>query len=211
MAQKVKIVIADDHALFRDGLKNLLESKGYDIIGTAKDGLEAIELAEKLKPDIMLIDILMPKCDGLETTMLVNAKFPNIRIVILTSSENEQNIFDAIKYGACGYFIKNFDSETLFELLEALKKGEVPVSPGLAGKILSNISEEHDTSRHRLTMRQREVLALVAQGYIYKDIAKKLGVKERTVKYHIETSINKLHLQNRQQLIRYASKIGLIE
>jgi DNA-binding NarL/FixJ family response regulator len=209
----MKIVIADDHALFMDGLKNLLESRGYQVIGTAKDGMEAFSLAKKLQPDVMLIDIFMPNCDGLEATMLINANFPKIKIVILTSSENEEDVFNAVKYGACGYFIKTFNSDRLFELLSALELKETPVSPGLAGKVLGEFQtgeQESAKSNIYLTDRQREVLSLVTQGHIYKEIAENLGISERTVKYHIQSAIDKLHLQNRQQLISYASKAGLL-
>jgi DNA-binding NarL/FixJ family response regulator len=210
----MKIVIADDHALFMDGLKNLLESRGYRVIGMAKDGMEALDLAKKLQPDVMLIDIFMPNCDGLEATMLINANFPKIKVVILTSSENEQDVFNAVKYGAYGYFIKSFNSDRLFELLDALEHEETPVSPGLASKILEEFytsKQEQAKRKHYLTDRQREVLSLVTQGHIYKEIAKTLGISERTVKYHIQSAIDKLHVQNRQQLINYASKAGLLE
>ncbi len=213
----MKIVIADDHALFAEGLKNLLETREYNVAGIAKNGLEAFELAKKLQPDVMLIDIFMPLCDGLEANMLINARFPEIKIVILTSSENEQDMFNAVKFGACSYFIKNFESERLFEILEALKDGEIPVSPGLAGKILEEVRMGNKNQRDNqnnpvdLTERQREVLFLVAQGCIYKEIADKLGISERTVKYHVQNSIDKLHLQNRSQLINYVSKFELLE
>jgi DNA-binding NarL/FixJ family response regulator len=209
----MKIVIADDHALFVDGLKNLLESRGYQVIGSAKDGMEAFSLAQKLQPDVMFIDIFMPNCDGLEATMLINANFPKIKIVMLTSSENEEDVFNAVKYGACGYFIKTFSSEILLDFLAALKLDETLVSPGLAGKVLEEFQSEKQESaegNHYLTDRQREVLSLVAQGHIYKEIGEKLGISERTVKYHIQSAIDKLHLQNRQQLISYASKAGLL-
>jgi len=210
----MQIVIADDHALFMDGLKNLLHSRGYQVIGMAKDGLEALNLAKKLQPEVMLIDIIMPRCDGLEATMLISATCPEIKIVMLTSSENEQDVFNAIKYGACGYFIKSFSSEKLFELLKALRRNETPVSPGLAGKILAELSEHQEgrsREKQQLTERQREVLALVAQGDTYRKASDQLGISERTVKYHIQSAVDKLQLQNRQQLINYASKAGLLE
>lgn len=214
MVMLMQIVIADDHALFMDGLKNLLLSRGYQVIGMAKDGLEALNLAKKLQPEVMLIDIIMPRCDGLEATMLISATCPEIKIVMLTSSENEQDVFNAIKYGACGYFIKSFSSEKLFELLEALRRNETPVSPGLAGKILAELSEHQEgrsREKQQLTERQREVLALVAQGDTYRKASDQLGISERTVKYHIQSAVDKLQLQNRQQLINYASKAGLLE
>ncbi len=209
----MKIVIADDHALFMDGLKNLLLTRDYEVVGTAKNGLKAFELAKQLQPDVMLIDIFMPECDGLEATTLISSSFPDIKIIILTSSENENDIFSAVKAGACGYFIKNFESEKLFEVLEALENDEIPVSPGMAGKILNELQagKRRIGDKSDLTDRQREVLSMAAQGLFYRDIAEKLGISERTVKYHIKTCINKLHLQNRNQLISFATKSNIIE
>jgi len=211
--RKMKIVIADDHALFADGLKNLLETRDHEVIGSARNGLEAFEMARLLSPDIMLIDIFMPQYDGLEATTLISSSFPEIKIVILTSSENENDIFSAVKAGACGYFMKSFESDQLFEVLGALENDEIPVSPGLAGKILKELQDGKRAANGRddLTDRQREVLSLVAQGMFYRDIAEKLEISERTVKYHVKTSIDKLHLQNRNQLITFASRANIIE
>lgn len=211
----MRIIIADDHALFTDGLKNLLQARGYEIIGIARDGMEAFDLAKKLKPDLMLIDIYMPRCDGLEATMLISATLPDIKIMILTSSEDEKNVFDAIRYGASGYFIKNFDSDLLFESIDALQKGESLVSQGLAGKILEELEssrkKQEENSKHDLTERQREVLLLSARGHTYKKIAGELYISERTVRYHIQSAIDKLHLQNRQQLINFAHRAGMLD
>ncbi len=211
----MKIVIADDHALFTDGLKNLLKSRGYEIAGIARDGLEAFKLAKKLKPDLMLIDIFMPHCDGLEATKLISANFPEIKIMIITSSEDEKNVFDAVKFGASGYFIKSFDSKQLFDSIEALHKGETLISPGLAGRILDELElvkkKQKDCAGQGLTERQREVLTLSAQGHTYTNIASNLNISERTVRYHIQSAIDKLHLQNRQQLISYASRSGMLD
>lgn len=211
----LRIIIADDHALFTDGLKNLLQSRGFEIIGIVRDGLEAFNLAKKLKPDLMLIDIFMPHCDGLEATKLISANFPEIKIMILTSSEDEKNVFDAIKYGASGYFIKSFDSKLLFKSIEAMQNGESLVSSGLANKILEELEmtrkKQAENYRHSLTERQREVLSLSAQGHTYKHIARRINISERTVRYHIQSAIDKLHLQNRQQLISYAARAGMLD
>lgn len=209
----MKIVIADDHALFVDGLKNLLLTRDYEVVGTAKNGLEAFELAKQLRPEVMMIDIFMPECDGLEATTLISSSFPDIKIIMLTSSENENDIFSAVKAGACGYFIKNFESDKLFGVLEALENDEIPVSPGMAGRILNElqVGKRKIEDKGNLTDRQREVLSMAAQGLFYRDIAEKLGISERTVKYHVKTCINKLHLQNRNQLISFATKSNIIE
>ncbi len=211
----MKIVIADDHALFTDGLKNLLKSRGYEIAGIARDGLEAFKLAKKLKPDLMLIDIFMPHCDGLEATKLISANFPEIKIMILTSSEDEKNVFDAVKFGASGYLIKSFDSNMLFDAIEALQKGDIMLSPSLAARVLDELEnirgKKEECFKHDLTDRQLEVLSFSAQGHTYSMIAKTLNITERTVRYHIQSAIDKLHLQNRQQLISYASRAGLLE
>lgn len=207
----MRILIADDHRIFAEGLKNLLESRHYEVIGIAENGNEAVLKAKELEPDIIFMDIRMPSCDGLEATMLISMKQPNIKIIMLTTSENEDDLFDAIKYGACGYFIKSIDSEKLFDLLDDLNEGNTLVFSGVAEKLLCELESSTENSNSTLTQRQIEILSLVSKGLTYKDISNRLSISERTVKYHIKASIDKVHLQNRQQLLSYATKIGLIK
>lgn len=214
----MRILLADDHPLFLDGLKNLLKIRGIDVIGTAIDGLEALDKARALKPDVILMDIRMPQLNGLAATRLIKAEQPDVKIVILTYSENDEDLFEAIKSGACGYLLKAEETDKFFELLSGLMKGEVPLSPSLAGRVLQEFSRQGRTIRsigqpveeeEALTPRQVEVLTLVAQGLIYKEIGAKLFLSERTIKYHMGEIIERLHLENRRQVIEYARRMNL--
>ncbi len=135
-------MLADDHPLFLDGLKNLLSAHGVKVLGTARDGLEALEKARSLRPDVILMDIQMPRCDGLCATRLIKAELPEIKIVMLTMSSDDDDLFEAIKCGACGYLLKTQDTEEFFGHLAALEHGEPPLSPGLAARILRQLSQQ---------------------------------------------------------------------
>src|SRR5512136_797956 len=136
----MKLLLADDHPLFLDGLKNLLTRRGEQVVGTARDGLEALEKARSLRPDLILMDIQMPRCDGLAATRLIKAELPEIKIVMLTMSSDDDDLFEAIKSGACGYLLKTQDTEQFFIQLQELARGEAPLSPGLAARILQLLS-----------------------------------------------------------------------
>lgn len=214
----MRILLADDHPLFLDGLKNLLKIRGIDVVGTAIDGLEALEKARALKPDVILMDIWMPQLNGLAATRLIKAEQPDIKIVMLTYSENDEDLFEAIKSGACGYLLKAEETDKFFELLSGLMNGEVPLSPSLAGRVLEEFFRQGRTIRstgqpvekeEALTSRQIEVLTLLAQGLIYKEIGAKLFLTERTIKYHMGEIIERLHLENRRQVIEYAGRMNL--
>ncbi|WKY44939.1 response regulator transcription factor [Eubacteriaceae bacterium ES2] len=214
----MKILLVDDHPLFLKGLQFLLESYKISVLGTVNNGKDAISQARHLKPDIILMDIQMPEFSGIETLKLIKAEMPEIRIIMLTASEEDDDLFDAIKYGASGYLIKNTDADELVEALYSLEKGEVLLSPGLAEKLLNEFSEaEQEDSDNlnkdgsTLTPRQMEVLELVAQGLTYEDAGDQLGLSRRTVKYHMEKIIETLQMENRAQVIAYAARIGLVE
>lgn len=207
----MKILIVDDHKLFAEGLKNLLQTRNYNVVAIAKDGSEAVEFAKKIQPDIVFMDIKMPNCDGLEATMLINLYNPDIKIIMLTTSEDDEDLFTAIKYGACGYFVKSIESQKLFELLDEIKRGNTWVFAGIAGRLIDEIKNTPSDTNNTLTERQLKILSLVSKGKTYKEIAEILNITERTIKYHIKNAIDKVHLQNRQQLISYATKLGLIK
>jgi two-component system NarL family response regulator len=221
----MKILLVDDHPLFIEGLRNLLASEGIEVIGIAHDGFEALFEARRLHPDVILMDVQMPQCDGVAATRLIKAEMPEIKIVMLTMSEDEQNLFDAVKSGASGYLLKRLDAERLFEYLTDLNSGHPPFSPGLANKLLDEFarlsthpSPSKDESEHSadampdtgLSTRQTQILTLVAQGQTYKQVAQTIGIGERTVKYHMAEILERLHLQNRTQVIAYATKAGLV-
>ena len=224
-ARGLRVLLADDHALFLDGLRNLLTAHGVHVVGLANDGIEAQDLARKLRPDIILMDIHMPKCDGLEATRRISSELSFIKIVMLTVAAEEELLFDALKSGASGYLLKNLESAAFLDLLDEVVRGEVALSPGLADKLLHAFDtpdgqivavkaapETDDTPPTEaptvLTDRQAEVLSLVTRGLTYKEIAARLYITERTVKYHMGEVLARLHLQNRRAAILYAQRMG---
>ena len=219
----LRILLVDDHSLFLEGLRNLLVSEGIQVVGLAKDGLEALAQARRLHPDVILMDIEMPRCDGVRATRLIKAELPECKIIILTISEDEQDLFEAVKSGASGYLLKRLDAVDFFTYLAELQEGHPPFSPGLAEKILKEFSHqslkpETQTDHARpnelqeipLPPRQLQILTLVAQGQTYSQIAMTIGIAERTVKYHVAEILDRLHLQNRAQIIAYAAQSGLV-
>jgi len=214
----MRVLLADDHPLFLDGLKNLLTIRGIEVVGTARDGIDVLDKARALKPEVILMDIQMPRLDGLAAARVLKAEEPDIKIVMLTMSENDEDLFEAIKSGACGYILKTDETDNFFEILSDLMRGEVPLSPGLAGRVLKELArkgwaigsvEEMGGKEETLTPRQMEVLGLVAQGLTYKEVGAKLFLTEATIKYHMGQIIERLHLKNRRQVIEYARRMKL--
>jgi DNA-binding NarL/FixJ family response regulator len=208
----VRVLLADDHALFRDGIASLLATRSYDVVGQASSGAEAVRLADELKPDLILMDIRMPGQNGLAATRLIKASQPNSRIVILTVSEDDADLFEAIKSGASGYLPKSLQASQFFELIEAVLRGEAGLTPELASKILHEFARaaappaESDTDD--LTPREREVLGLVAQGATNAEVAERLVVSENTVKFHMKNILQKLHARNRAEVVAFALRKG---
>ncbi|MDO8691128.1 MAG: response regulator transcription factor [Dehalococcoidia bacterium] len=204
----MKVLVVDDHVLFRKGLVNLLSSQeDIEVIGEADDGFEALEKTRDLMPDIILMDITMPRCDGLEATRLIKAEMPYARIVILTVSEEESDLYQAVKHGAQGYLLKSVDPDDLFRLIRAVNHGEAQISPPVASNILAEFSSAVSpppAPEDALTSREREVLDLVARGATNKGIAASLSITENTVKNHLKNILEKLHFQNRVQAAAYA-------
>ncbi len=223
----LRILLVDDHSLFLEGLRNLLVSEGINVVGTAKDGFEALAQARHLHPDVILMDIQMPRCDGVRATRLIKAERPECKVVMLTISEDEQDLFEAVKSGASGYLLKRLDAADFFIYLAELHEGHAPFSPGLAEKILREFSHQaikpeiqtvqsdpiaaqSEPQNISLSPRQLQILTLVAQGQTYSQVAVTLGITERTVKYHMAEILDHLHLQNRAQVITYAAQSGLV-
>lgn len=211
----MRILLADDHPLFLDGLKSIMSLHGFDVVGTAEDGREALEKARALQPDVILMDVHMPNLNGLEATRLIKAELPDIKIVMLSMSEGDEDLFEAIKSGASGYLLKTDDTDRFFEFLSGLMKGESPLSPGMAGRVLKELGQRQKRSEpleqpvqeeESLTPRQIQVLKWVAQGLTYKEVGVKLFLSERTIKYHMGEIINRLHLENRRQVVEFARR-----
>jgi DNA-binding NarL/FixJ family response regulator len=215
----MNVLLVDDHPLFLDGLKNLLTGRGVHVVGMARDGWEALEKARSLHPDVILMDIQMPGCDGLAATRLIKAERPDVKIVMLTMSSEDEDLFEAIQSGACGYLLKTLDTEQFFARLIEVEQGEVPLSPGLAARILQHFGQqasavpppEDRPQSEPLTSREVEVLTLVAQGLTYKEVGEKLCLSERTIKYHMGEMVARLHVENRAQVIEVARRAGLLK
>jgi DNA-binding NarL/FixJ family response regulator len=216
-AAPMRLLVADDHPLFRDGLRSLLEARGIDVVGEASNGREAVQQVERLHPDVVLMDLSMPEMGGLAATRLLSAEHPQTRVVILTASEDDADLFEAIKSGAQGYLFKNLNSDEFFRLLEGVARGEPALTPGLARKLLGEFGREPAASRdsteiggQALTEREREVLDLLVQGVTSnRELAEHLVVSENTVKYHLRNILDKLHVQNRAQVVAYAMRHGM--
>jgi DNA-binding NarL/FixJ family response regulator len=210
----VRVLLADDHPLFRDGIASLLSARDYIVVGQAGSGAEAVKMVRELRPDLVLMDIRMPGVNGLAATRLIQTTHPDVKIVILTVSEEDDDLFEAIKSGAAGYIQKSLDSDRFFDLLEGVLRGETGLTPVLAGKILRDYARRQRPSTESdpeyLTPREREVLELVTQGASNAEIAAHLTVSENTVKFHMKNILQKLHASNRAEVVAYALKSGLI-
>ncbi len=205
----MRILIADDHALFRDGLRSLLGAQGHDVVAEARNGREAIELTKQFHPDLVLMDLSMPEMDGLTATRTLTAEVPDVKVLVLTASEEDASLFDAIKAGAQGYLLKNLEADDFFSLLERASRGEPALNPNLARKLLQEFAKPPavvtGTDQDELTAREREVLELMVEGVTSnRKLAKRLGVSENTVKFHVRNILDKLRLHNRAEAVGYA-------
>ncbi len=215
MQQPLRILLADDHNLFRKGIDALIAARtDMQVVGQASDGLEAIELARTTQPDIVLLDIHMPRCSGLEAIPYILHRVPNTRIVMLTVSDEDRDLFAAIKAGAFGYLLKDLEPDQLFILLERVRLGEAPIAGIMATKILREFRQMDPApaplpASDLLTEREAEVLNLVANGATNREIAAALSISENTAKMHLRNILDKLHLQNRTQATAYAVRQGL--
>lgn len=210
----MRIIVADDHVLVRDGIVSLLKAEGFEVIGEASDGLEAVAKAKELHPDLILMDITMPVLSGLEATRLIKAEMPEVSVVMVTVSDDERDLFEAVKSGASGYLLKDLSPTEFFESLRAVGRGEAVIPRRLASHILEEfriLARRAGAQRpeETLTPREREILALVAAGSSNKEIAEAVHLSENTVKFHLRKILDKLHLQNRAQMAAWAARHGL--
>jgi DNA-binding NarL/FixJ family response regulator len=214
LVRGIRMLLVDDHPLYLEGLRSLLASRGIHVVGQAHDGLEAQEMARDLRPDLILMDVHMPHCDGVEATRRIKAELPDVKIVMLTVAADSEVLFDALKSGASGYLLKSLDGRQFFSLLSRVLAGETVLSPSLAARVLAEFARPGTRlpageGTPALTPRQREVLELVAQGLANKEIAAALTISEATVKYHVSQILERLHLQSRHQLTQYVQERGL--
>ena len=213
---KIRVLIADDHKLFRQGLIGLMRTRDdlVEVVGEASTGAEAIQLAEQLLPDVILMDIYMPEVDGLQAAKVIRTRFPNIAIVMLTSSERDGHLYEAVQIGVSGYLLKSLDATELFDLLTGVVKGETAMTRALAGKLLKAVANrlaDEEKGEEALTERELYVLRLVASGATNSEIAEKLSISINTVKSHLKNILAKLQLENRTQAATYALKHGLVK
>lgn len=209
----MRILIADDHALFRDGLRSLLTARGHEVIAEAKNGREAVALASELRPDLVLMDLSMPEMDGIAATRALTTAVPGIRVVVLTASQSDASLFDAIKAGAQGYLLKDLDADDFFELLDRASSGEPALNATLARKLLQEFAKPagQDTAEEALTDREREVLDAMVEGVTSnRKLAKRLGISENTVKFHVRNILDKFRLHNRAEVVSYALRKKIV-
>ncbi len=214
----MRILLADDHALFRDGVASLLQAWDHEVVGQAADATTAIDLARTLSPDLALMDIAMPG-GGLAATEVIARERPDVAIVMLTASEDVDDLFAAIRAGARGYLLKNLESAELRSMLEAVARGEAAITPAIAARILAELARPvgdpngptvHDRDPDQLTDRELDVLRLVVNGLRNKEIAAALGISENTVKFHLRNILDKLHAHSRAEAVARAVREGLL-
>jgi NarL family two-component system response regulator LiaR len=211
-SEPVRILIADDHAVVREGLRTLIGTEpGMELVGEAMDGVEAVQKACSTSPDVVLMDMVMPRMDGLEAIHEIKRQCPEARILVLTSFSHDDKVFPAIKAGALGYLLKNASPEALLQAIRDVHQGEPTMSPDVASKLMRELQRTSDLppTEEPLTEREVDVLRLVAQGLSNREIAETLTIGVGTVRTHVSNILTKLHLANRTQAALYALREGL--
>lgn len=215
----MRVLLVDDHPLFLEGLKSLLTVRGIDVVGTANDGWTAVEVAKRVRPEVVLMDMQMPNCNGLQAMQMIKAELPTTQVVMLTMAADDASLFQAIQSGASGYVPKSLNIDAFYALLMGLSRGEAAIPSDLAAKIMGEFANpthrapKKENRRDKwkdLTPRQLEVLQLAALGQSNNEIAEALVITERTVKYHMHEILEKLQMRNRVQAISYAIQAGLL-
>jgi two-component system, NarL family, response regulator LiaR len=212
MDETIRLLIADDHAIVREGLRALIATEpGLELVAEASDGMEAVSKVHALKPDVILLDMMMPRKDGLGAIEDIMKDQPDARILVLTSFAEDDKVFPAIKAGALGYLLKDSSPQELLQAIRNVYQGEASLHPTIARKLMRELNQPPSLppTTDPLTEREVEVLRLVAQGLSNDDIAAKLVVSERTVRTHVSHILDKLHLANRTQMALYAVREGI--
>ncbi|MEN8097549.1 MAG: response regulator transcription factor [Chloroflexota bacterium] len=213
---RLRILLVDDHDLFRKGIARLIDAQpDFEVVGEAQDGPTAVRQIQRLKPDVVLMDIEMPGGNGIEATRTVKSESPDVQVVMLTVSDEDENLFSAIRAGATGYLLKNVKPEELFKRLRGISKGEAAISAILATKIMAEFARLDSAVPAKeeiegLSPREREVLVYVSRGLTNRKIGETLHIAENTVKNHLRNILEKLHLNNRAQAAAFAVRHGIV-
>lgn len=210
----IRVLLADDHTLFRQGMRQILEAEeGVEVVGEASDGAEAVQRAWQLEPDVILMDIQMPKMDGVEATRQIAGRSPKSRVIVLTMYRQDKYLFDAIKAGAQGYLLKDADSAEVVSAIRQVYQGEAIIDPGLAAKMLEEFKRLQETTRPQelqdLTKQEMEILGLVSEGGSNAEIAARLHLSEKTIRNRLTVIYEKLQVNNRTQAALLARQAGL--
>lgn len=213
MAEPIRVLIVDDHAVVRDGLRVFLELQdGIEVVGEAGDGEEAIEAAVRLRPDVVLMDLVMPRLDGLAAMRTLRERVPGARVIVLTSFVDDERLLPALRAGAAGYLLKNAQTQEIARAVRAAHAGEALLDPVVAARLVDALTAGGDQEPvDRLTPRERQVLHLIGRGFPNKRIASELGISERTVKSHVGRVLAKLGVDDRTQAAVVAVRAGLID
>jgi len=205
----IRVLIADDHAVVREGLRSFFELRDeMEVVGEAADGVEAVDLATRLQPDVVLMDIVMPNLDGVEAMRQLHRRVPAARVIVLTSFLDDEQVLPAIRAGAAGYLLKNVEPQELARAVRAAHMGEALIDPAVAARLVDTLADEDVADAYEgLTAREREVLDLIGRGFSNKRIALELGVAEKTVKTHVSHVLGKLGLADRTQAALYVSRV----
>jgi DNA-binding NarL/FixJ family response regulator len=210
----MRVLVADDHSLFRDGIVSLLEAAGHEVIGQVGDGRAAVKAALELKPDLVLLDITMPVMDGPQALRKIKAELPETRVVMLTVSDEDDLLLDSVSAGASGYMLKSLTSEEFLGLLKGLERGEAALTGKMTARLIKGVADrppQREQPIDSLSAREVELLELVAVGLSNKAIADKLSISENTVKYHMKNILQKLAAKNRTEAVTQAIRAGLLE
>jgi two-component system nitrate/nitrite response regulator NarL len=217
MSHPIRILIVDDHTLFRSGIKALLQrQEDFEVVGEAGDGLEGLKRAKSLQPDVVLLDLHMPGIGGREAVKLLSEEVPACNVLLLTVSEDAEDLIETIRAGARGYLLKNIETDFLLNAIRSAARGESVVSPQMTGKLMMGVRMGKDAvpgedDKEKLSPREKDIIALLAKGVSNKEMAHTLNVAESTIKIHVQNILKKLHLTSRVQAAVYAVEHGLVQ